>query len=80
MSKVRTKDGFQFEMTKAEAEERFYGDAADVLGKPKPKALWEAQFTAPVLDERARKDFLANHCECPLIRQLIQSSMKGEEE
>ena len=78
MSKVRTKDGFQFEMTKAEAEEKFYGDVADVLGQPKPKGLWEAKFTAPVLDERARKEYLANHCECPLVRQLIQDTMKGD--
>lgn len=80
MSKVRTdKDGFTYEMTKAEAEEKFYGDVADVLGQPKPKGLWEAMFVAPVLDERARKEFLANHCECPIIRQLIQDSMKEGE-
>ena len=80
MSKVRTKDGFQFEMTKAEAEERFYGDDADVLGQPKPKGLWEALFVAPMLDENDRKEYLANHCECPLVRELIQSSMKRGDE
>ena len=79
MSKtVRTKDEFQYEMTKSEAEEKFYGDEADVFGKPKPKGMWEAMFVAPVLDEEERKDFLANHCECPLVRQLIQDSMKGD--
>ena len=78
MSKVRTdKDGFQFEMTKAEAEEYFWGDEAEILGQPKPKGMWEAMFVAPVLDEEERKEFLANHCECPLVRQLIQESMKG---
>ena len=79
MSKARTKEEFTFEMTKAEAEDYFWGDAADVLGQPKPKGLWEAQFTAPVLDERARKEYLANHCECPLVRQLIQNTMKEGE-
>ena len=79
MSKVRTdKDGFIFETTKAEAEEYFWGDVADVLGQPKPKGMWESQFTAPVLDEEERKEYLANHCECPLVRELIQGSMKGE--
>ena len=76
MSKVRTKEGFTFEMTKAEAEERFYGDEADVLGQPKPKDLWEALLTAPVLDEEERKEYLANHCKCPLVKELIQNSMK----
>lgn len=76
MSDVRIKDGFQFEMSKAEAEEYFYGDTACEFGTPKPVGLWEAQFTAPVLDERARKEYLANHCECPLVRQLLQDSMK----
>ena len=79
MSKVRTKDGFQFEMTKEEAEEYFYGDVADVLGQPKPKGLWEATLTAPVLDEEERKEYLAAHCECPLVKELIQSSMKGDD-
>ena len=79
MSKVRTKDGFTFEMTKAEAEEYFWGDAADVFGKPKPKGMWEAMFVAPVLNERARKECLANHCYSPLVRQLIQESMKGDD-
>lgn len=79
MSKIRTKDGFAYEMTKAEAVEYFWGDVADVLGQPKPKGMWESQFTAPVLDERARKEYLANHCECPLVRQLIQGSMKDGE-
>ena len=78
MSKVRTKDGFDFEMTKAEAEERFYGDEADVLGQPKPKGMWESLLTAPMLDENDRKEYLANHCECPLVRQFIQGSLKGE--
>lgn len=76
MSKIRTKDGFKFEMSKEEAEEYFWGDVADILGQPKPKGMFEALFTAPVLDENDRKEYLANHCECPLVRQLIQSSMK----
>ena len=76
MSKVRITDGFQFEMSKTEAEEKFYGDEADVFGKPKPKGMWEALFVAPVLDEEARKEYLANHCECPLVRKLLQDSMK----
>lgn len=79
MSKVRTKEGFQYEITKAEAEEKFYGDAADVLGQPKPKGLWEAQFTAPVLDEEERKKYLVNHCYSQLVRELIQGSMKDGE-
>ena len=77
MSKVRTKDEFTFEMSKSEAEEYFWGDVADALGQPKPKGCWEAMFTAPILDENDRKEYLANHCECPLVRQLIQDSMKG---
>ena len=76
MSKARIKEGFAFEMSKAEAEEYFYGDEADVFGKPKPKGMWEALFVAPVLDEEVRKEYLANHCECPLVRELIQSSVK----
>ena len=80
MSKVRTKDGFAYEMTRAEAEEKFYGDAACEFGKPKPKDMWESLFTAPVLDEEERKEYLANHCVCPLVRQLIQDSMKGGDE
>ena len=81
MSKVRTKDGFQCEMTKAEAEEYFYGDVADILGQPKPQGMWEAMFVAPapMLDENDRKEYLANHCECPLVRQLLQESMKGDD-
>lgn len=80
MSKVRTdKDGFQYEMTKAEAEERFYGDVADVLGQPKPKGCWEALFVAPVLDEEERKEYLANHSYSPLVRELFQGSIKGDE-
>lgn len=79
MSKIRTKDGFQYEMTKAEAEERFYGDVADILGQPVPKGMWEAMFVAPVLDEENRKEYLSNHCECPLVRELIQGSMKGSD-
>ena len=77
MSKVRTKDGFTFEMTKEEAEQYFYGDVACEFGTPKPVGCWEATLTAPVLNERARKEYLANHCECPLVRELIQCSMKG---
>ena len=77
MSKVRTKDGFDFETTKSEAEDYFWGDVADVLGQPKPKGMWEAMFVAPVLDEEERKEFLANHCYSPLVKELIQSSMKG---
>ena len=76
MSKVRTKDGFAYVMTRDEAEEKFYGDVADVLGQPKPKGMWEAMFTAPVLDENDRKEFLSNHCYSPLVRKLIQNSMK----
>ena len=79
MSKVRTKDGFTFEMTKSEAEDYFWGDAADVFGQPKPKGMWEASLTAPILDEEARKDYLANHCYSPLVRQLIQASTKGDD-
>ena len=78
MSKIRTKDGFQYEMTKAEAEERFYGDVADVLGQPKPKGMWEAMFVAPVLDGEERKEYLSNHCYSTLVRELIQSGMKGD--
>ena len=73
---IRNNDGFIFETTKEELEEKFYGDAVDVLGKQKPKGIWEAMFVAPVLDDEERKEFLANHCECPLVRQLIQDSMK----
>ena len=77
MSKVRKdKNGFSFEMTKAEAEEYFYGDEADVLGQPKPKGMWEALFVAPILDENDRKEFLASRCYSPLVSQLIQNSMK----
>ena len=76
MSKVRTKDGFAYEMTKEEAEEKFYGDEADVFGHPKPKGMWEALFVAPVLDDEERKEFLANHCYSPLVKELIQNSMK----
>ena len=79
MSKIRVKDGFAYEMTKAEAEEYFWGDAADVLGQPTPKGCWEAQFVAPVLDVEERKDYLANHCYSPLVRQLIHDSMKEGE-
>ena len=79
MSKVRTKEGFTYEMTRAEAEEKFYGDAADVFGQPKPKGMWEALFVAPVLDEEERKDYLVNYCHSPLVKELIQSSMKGDE-
>ena len=77
MSKVRTKDGFTYEMTKAEVEEKFYGDVPFVIGQPKPKGMWESMFVAPILDENDRKEFLANHCYSPLVRQLIQDSMKG---
>ena len=76
MSKVRTKDGFIYEMTKTEAEEYFYGDEACEFGTPKPVGCWEALFTAPILDENDRKEYLANHCECSLVRELIQESMK----
>ena len=79
MSNVRTKDGFTFEMSKAEAEEYFYGDVADVLGQPKAKGMWDAMFVAPVLDDEERKEFLANHCYSPLVKELIQSSMKGDD-
>ena len=76
MSKVRVKDGFAFEMNKAEAEEYFYGDAACEFGTPKPVGLWEALLTAPVLDENDRKEYLASHCYSPLVKELIQNSMK----
>lgn len=76
MSKVRTKEGFTFEMSKSEAEEHFWGDAADVLGQPKPKGMWEALFVAPILDENDRKEFLASHCYSPLVRKLLHDSMK----
>ena len=77
MSKIRTKDGFAYEMSKSEAEEYFYGDIACEFGKPKPKGMWEAMFVAPVLDDEERKECLANHCYSPLVRELIQNSMKG---
>ena len=79
MSKVRTKDGFTYVMTKEELEEGYYGGVADVLGKPKPKDMWEALLSAPVLDEDERKQYLARHCECPLVKELIQNSMKEGE-
>ena len=79
MSKVRIKDGFAYEMTRAEAEDYFWGDVAYVLGQPKPKGMWEAMFVAPVLDEEERKEFLANHCYSPLVKELIQNSMKGDD-
>ena len=79
MSKARTKEGFAYEMTRAEAEEKFYGDVACEFGTPKPVGCWESLFTAPVLDEEERKEYLANHCYSPLVRQLIQSSMKGDD-
>ena len=78
MSKIRTKDGFTFEMTRAEAEEYFYGDIACEFGTPKPVGCWEALLTAPIIDENDRKEYLANHCYSPLVRQLIQSSTKGD--
>ena len=78
MSKVRTKDGFTYEMSKTEVEERFYGDEACEFGTPKPVGMWEATFLAPVLDEEERKEYLANHCYSPIVRQLIQGSMKGD--
>ena len=31
MSKIRTKDGFAYEMSKSEAEEYFYGDGACLI-------------------------------------------------
>ena len=77
---IRTKDGFTYETTKAEAEEYFYGDVACEFGTPVPHGMWEAMFVAPVLDERARREFLAEHCECPLVRQLILESLKGDED
>ena len=79
MSKVRTKDGFTYEMTKAEAEERFYGDTACEFGTPVPHGMWEAMFVAPMLDEEERKEYLANHCYSPLVRKLLQDSMKGDD-
>ena len=76
---IRNNDGFIYETSKSEAEEYFYGDVADVLGQPKPKGMWEAMFVAPVLDDEERKEFLANHCYSPLVKELIQNSMKGDE-
>ena len=76
---IRNNDGFIFETTKAEAEEHFYGDTACEFGTPKPVGCWEALFVAPVLDEEARKDYLANHCYSPLVKELIQSSVKGDD-
>ena len=79
MSKIRTKEGFAYEMSKAEAENYFYGDEACEFGTPKPVGLWEALLTAPILDEEARKDYLANHCYSPLVRKLLQESIKGDD-
>ena len=76
---IRNNDGFIYETTKTEAEEYFWGDTADVFGKPKPKGMWEAMFVAPVLDEEERKEFLSNRCYSPLVKELIQGSMKGDE-
>ena len=77
---IRNNEGFIYETTKAEAEYYFYGDEACEFGTPVPKGMWEAMFVAPVLDEEERKEFLASHCECPLVRQLILESMKGDED
>lgn len=76
---IRNNDGFIYETTKAEAEEYFYGDLADVLGQPKPQGMWEAMFVAPVLDDEERKEYLSSHCYSPLVRQLIHDSMKEGE-
>ena len=80
MSKIRVKDGFTYEMSKTEAEEKFYGDVACEFGTPAPQGMWEAMFVAPILDENDRKEYLANHCYSPLVRQLILSSMKDGDE
>lgn len=81
MSKIRIdRNGFEYEMTRAEAEEKFYGDIACEFGTPVPQGAWEAQFTAPESDERARREYIAEHCYSPLVRQLILSSIKGDEE
>ena len=79
MSKIRTKDGFTYEMTRAEAEEKFFGDIALEFGAPKPEGLWEGQIAATELDEDERKRYLTKHCYSPLVRQLILSSIKGDE-
>ena len=76
---IRNNDGFIYETTKQEAHEYFYGDVADVLGQPNPNGMWESLFVAPILDENDRKEYLSNHCYSPLVRQLIQDSMKGGE-
>ena len=78
MSKIRVEDGFAYEMTRAEAEEYFYGDTACEFGTPVPHGMWESLFTAPVLDEEERKEYLANRCYSPLVKKLIQGSVKGE--
>lgn len=76
---IRNSEGFIFETTKAEAEEYFYGDVACEFGTPVPKGMWEAMFVAPVFDDEERKEYLANYCECSLVRQLIQGSIKGDD-
>ena len=73
---IRNNDGFTFETTKSEAEDYFWGDVACEFGTPKPEGMWESLLTAPVLDEENRKEYLANHCECPLVRKLLQDIMK----
>ena len=79
MSKTRIEDGFTYEMTKSEVEEKFYGEVACEFGTPRPHGLWESLFVAPVYPEQVRKEYLSNHCYSPLIRQLIQDSMKEGE-
>ena len=80
MSKVRTdKDGFTYEMSIAEAEEKFYGDTACEFGTPKPKGMWESLLLCSEYPEQVRKEYLANHCYSPLIRELIQNSMRGSD-
>ena len=76
---IRNNDGFIYETTKTEAEEYFYGDEACEFGTPVPHGMWESLLIAPVLDEEERKEFLSNHCYSPLVRELIQESMKGGE-
>ena len=83
MSKVRNaridKDGFEYEMTREEAEDYFFGDIALEFGTPVPEGAWEATIAATALDENERRRYIAKHCYSPLVRQLILSSIKGDE-
>ena len=81
MSEVRKdKNGFEYEMTKEEAYEKFFGDIALEFGMPVPEGAWEATIAATALDENERRRYIAKHCYSPLVRQLILSSIKEEDE